>query len=62
MPKHKPRQSVVKRFKLTKTGKLLFRGQHGRHLKKSKSKSQQRRAKVLKEMSGAIKNKIKKML
>ncbi|MBI4130420.1 50S ribosomal protein L35 [Candidatus Roizmanbacteria bacterium] len=62
MPKHKTRKSVSSRFKLTKTGKLLFRSQMGRHRKRKKSKSQQRRVKVLKEMTGAMKSKIKKML
>lgn len=60
--KHKPRKSVTKRFKLTKTGKLIHRAQMGRHLKRKKSKSQKRRMKIRKETLGGFKSKIKKML
>ncbi|KKR71404.1 MAG: 50S ribosomal protein L35 [Microgenomates group bacterium GW2011_GWC1_41_8] len=62
MPKQKTRKSVATRFKLTKTGKLLHRAQMGRHLKRKKSKSQKRRMKLLKETTGTLKNKIKKMI
>ena len=60
--KHKTRKSVSKRFKLTKNGKLMFRSMHGRHLRRKKSKTQQRRVKVLNEMTGGTKARIKKML
>ncbi|MBI4136712.1 50S ribosomal protein L35 [Candidatus Roizmanbacteria bacterium] len=62
MPKQKTRKSVATRFKLTKTGKLFHRAQMGRHLKRKKSKSQKRRMKMLKETTGTMKNKIKKMI
>lgn len=62
MPKVKTRKSVASRFKLTKTGKLLHRMQMGRHLKRKKSGSQKRRSKILKETTGAMKAKIKKMI
>ncbi|HLB60444.1 MAG TPA: 50S ribosomal protein L35 [Patescibacteria group bacterium] len=60
--KQKTRKSVSKRFKLTKTGKLIHRSQMGRHLKRKKSKSQKRRMKVMKEITGTVKNKLKKMI
>ncbi|MCR4263625.1 MAG: 50S ribosomal protein L35 [Candidatus Roizmanbacteria bacterium] len=62
MPKQKTRKSVASRFKLTKTGKLLHRAQNGRHLKRKKSASQKRRMKLMKETTGTLKNKIKKMI
>lgn len=62
MPKQKTRKSASKRFKLTKTGKLLRRKQNLSHRKKHKSKSQQRRAKRAVEMKGRFKSKIKRMI
>ena len=62
MPKQKTRKSVVKRFRLTKKGKLLHRAQHGRHLRRKKSKDQQRRVRVLREVSGKLKSKLIKMI
>jgi len=62
MPKQKTRKSVIKRFKLTKTGKLVHRAQMTRHLKKNKSKSQKRRGKIMREVTGRIKRRIKKMM
>lgn len=43
MPKVKTKKIVAKRFKLTKTGKLLHRVQGRRHLRRKKSKARQRR-------------------
>lgn len=60
--KMKIRKSVAKRFKVTKTGKVLFRGSHVGHLKRKKKKSQVRAQKVPKELKGAWKRKIKKLL
>lgn len=60
--KLKIRKSIVKRFRITKTGKLLFRGSHVRHLKRKKSKSNLRRQKIPQEMKGRVKRKIKKLL
>jgi ribosomal protein L35 len=62
MGKQKTRKSVTKRFKLTKTGKLYHRAQMSRHLKKTKSKSQKRRSRILREVKGKQKSKIIKML
>lgn len=41
------KKAVLKRFKLTKTGKILRGHQYGRHLRAAKSKSQRRRYKRL---------------
>lgn len=43
MPKVKSKSIVTKRFKVTKNGKVLHRGQGARHLRRKKSKSRQRR-------------------
>jgi large subunit ribosomal protein L35 len=43
MPKMKTKKIVAKRFKVTKTGKLLHRTQGARHIRRNKSKSRQRR-------------------
>ena len=62
MPKQKTRKSVAKRFKVTKSGKVLHRGSHNRHLKAKKSKRRIRRLKGLKEVKGKRAKKIKKIL
>lgn len=43
MPKTKTKKIVAKRFKITKTGKVLHRVQGARHLRRRKSKARQRR-------------------
>ncbi len=43
MAKFKSRRSISKRFKLTKTGKLMHRCQNSSHLIKQKSKMARRR-------------------
>lgn len=43
MPKMKTKKIVRKRFKLTKTGKLVHRTQGARHLRSRKNKARQRR-------------------
>jgi large subunit ribosomal protein L35 len=43
MPKVKTKKIVRKRFKITKTGKVLHRAQGARHLRSKKSKARQRR-------------------
>jgi large subunit ribosomal protein L35 len=58
----KTRKSVRKRFKITGTGKVIRRGSHIRHLKRKKSKSRLRRQKLPKEVKGAWKRKVKKLL
>ena len=60
--KQKTRQSAAKRFKVTKTGKVLHRSQKIRHLRSSKSKNQLRRLKTVKELRGKAAKKVKKML
>lgn len=62
MPKQKTRKSVLKRFKVTKTGKVMRRGASGRHLNAKKSKKRQRRQKVQKQLTGRMAIKIKKTL
>lgn len=62
MPKQKTRKSVAKRFKVTKTGKVMRRGSCGRHLKASKSKKRCRRQKVPKQVTGRMAIKLKKIL
>jgi large subunit ribosomal protein L35 len=41
--KMKTKKIVRRRFKITKTGKILHRAQGARHLRSKKSKSRQRR-------------------
>lgn len=43
MPKIKTRKIAVKRFKITKTGKVIHRTKGARHIRRTKSKSRQRR-------------------
>ena len=60
--KKKIRGSVSKRFKVTKTGKVLFIHQFGSHKKLHKSKSRIRRQKEPGQLKGAFAKKIKQML
>ncbi len=60
--KMKTRKSAVKRFKVTKTGKLLHRVHGSRHVKSKKSNKRNRSLKTLKEIVGKQKAKIKKMM
>jgi len=60
--KAKTRKSAVKRFKVTKGGKVLHRSQQLRHLRSAKSKNRIRRLKLMKKVTGRAKMKIKKML
>lgn len=60
--KFKTRKSIAKRIKITKTGKVLFRGSHVRHLRRKKNKGQVRNQKIPKQLKGAWKKKVKKML
>jgi len=53
MPKMKTKKIVRKRFKLTKSGKLLHRVQGRRHLRRKKSKTRQRRQDRLREVTNA---------
>ena len=60
--KQKTRKSVAKRYKLTKTGKLLHRSHYLRHLRSKKGKKRIRSLKMMKVVSGKYEKKIKKML
>jgi len=62
MSKKKIKKSVSKRFKVTKTGKVLFSHQYKSHLKMHKSKSRLRRQKEPGVLKGAFAKKIKQML
>ena len=62
MPKQKTRNSISKRFKVTKTGKVLRRGSGIRHLNVKKSRRRIRRKKVLHQVSGKVAKKLKKLL
>lgn len=60
--KMKIRKSIKRRFKITKTGKVLRRGSHVRHLRRKKKKGQLRAQKIPQEMTGVWKKKVKKLL
>lgn len=51
MPKQKTKKIVSRRFKVTKTGKLLHRVQGARHLRRRKNKARQRRQDKTKEVT-----------
>ncbi|OGH02530.1 MAG: hypothetical protein A2798_02735 [Candidatus Levybacteria bacterium RIFCSPHIGHO2_01_FULL_37_17] len=60
--KKKIKKSVARRFKVTKTGKVLFGHQYGSHKKLNKRKSRIRRQKEPGVLKGTFAKKIKKML
>ena len=60
--KQKTRKSLSRRVKITKNGKVLIRTQNMRHLRRKKSKSQIRRMKRVKELTGKMRKKVLKML
>ncbi|OGK38926.1 hypothetical protein A3F34_02125 [Candidatus Roizmanbacteria bacterium RIFCSPHIGHO2_12_FULL_44_10] len=60
--KMKTRKAVLKRFKLTTSGKILHRGHGGRHHISAKSKRRMRSLNVPKEVLGRYKIKIRRML
>jgi len=62
MPKQKSRKGAVKRFKITKTGKVMRGRQLGRHIRRRKSKSQKRRHAEPAIMAGKFGAKIKSMI
>lgn len=62
MKKKKIKKSVSKRFKVTKTGKVLRGHQYTGHLMRKKSKRTQRRQKVENRQAGKFAKKIKQML
>lgn len=58
----KTKKAALKRFKVTKSGKILHRGHGIRHLRSNKSKKQLRSLNVPRKLTGRHKAKIKKML
>ena len=62
MPKLKIKKSVSKRFKVTKTGKVLHASQMLSHKRSAKSKSNLRRKKLGGQLTGRFAKKIKMLL
>lgn len=60
--KQKTRKSVAKRFKVTRTGKVIHRAQGMRHLRRRKSKRQIRSYRTPRVLTGRFAKKIKQML
>ena len=60
--KKKIKSSLTKRFKVTKTGKVMFVHQYGRHHKLKKSRSRIRRQNEPGVLAKPLAKKIKKML
>lgn len=60
--KQKTRKIVMKRFKITGTGKVLRRSPYMRHLRRKKSKKLIRRYRQYQVVTGKIATKIKAML
>jgi large subunit ribosomal protein L35 len=62
MPKQKTRKSVTRRFRITKTGKVLRRRSFARHLNEKKSSSRKRALRRTVETKKTYAKKIKKAL
>ncbi len=62
MPKQKTRKSVTKRFRVTKTGKVMRRRSFARHLNEKKSSSRKRALKRTVVTKKAYAKRIKKAL
>lgn len=62
MPKIKTKKSLTKRFKVTKSGKILRRHNFTGHLRVKKSKSKKRSQKRLVEVKGYYAKKLRKFL
>lgn len=60
--KLKIRKSIARRFKITRTGKVLRRSSFSRHLRRKKKKQAIRRLKVAKTLEGKVAVKVKKAL
>jgi ribosomal protein L35 len=58
----KTKKSVLRRVKITASGKILHGSNFKRHLRRNKTKSQLRRLKKTKEFSSAVNLKVKKAL
>lgn len=62
MPKNKPHKGLLKRIRITKTGKLRHAKAGGRHLKSHKSSNRKRRLRQPSYMSTAEANRLSKLL
>lgn len=62
MPKQKTRKSLIRRFKVTKTGKILRRRAFRRHLKASKSHKRVSNLKRRVEVKGFYARKLRKAM
>lgn len=62
MPKQKTRKSVLKRFKITKKGKILRRRNFSRHLREKKSGNKKRQQRRQVEVKGYYGKKLRKAL
>ncbi len=60
--KQKVRKAVVKRFKITGTGKVLMRQHNIRHLQRHKSKKTKRAGRIPVVLTGKFAKKIRQML
>ncbi len=60
--KLKTKRIAAKKFKVTKTGKVLFGHQFASHLKSGKSRRRKRRLKEPGQLKGKFAKKIKRML
>lgn len=60
--KHKVKRSVSRRFKVTKTGKVMFSHQNNQHRFTHKNKRQKRRNNVDGVLSKEFSKKVKSML
>lgn len=62
MYKLKTKRSIKRRFKVTKTGKVLRGSQMRSHLRSHKSKRTLRAQKEVKQLEGAFAKKVKQLL
>jgi large subunit ribosomal protein L35 len=62
MPKQKTRKSITRRFRVTKTGKVLRRQGFARHLSVKKSRAKKRRLRRTIETKKTYAKKIRKVL
>lgn len=62
MGKIRTNKAAKKRFKITKTGKVMFAHQYQGHLMRKKNKKRQRRQGQPAQLTGAFASKIKKIL
>jgi large subunit ribosomal protein L35 len=60
--KQKTHKGAAKRFKITKTGKVMHRSIKLRHLRNVKGKRTTRRLKLMKQLKGKFAVKMKKLL